>query len=107
MKRIYLIDCPGVVYPHGDTEADIILKGVVRVENIPCPEDYIEEVLKRVKKEFIEKTYKIYEWEDHVDFLEKLAVKTGKLNKVIFESFIFGFIFVSFFFFVIVVYRVL
>ena len=93
MKRIYLIDCPGVVYPHGDTEADIILKGVVRVENIPCPEDYIEEVLKRVKKEFIEKTYKIYEWEDHVDFLEKLAVKTGKLNKVIFESFIFGFIF--------------
>ena len=29
MRRIYLIDCPGVVYTSGDTETDIILKGVV------------------------------------------------------------------------------
>ena len=29
MRRIYLIDCPGVVYPTGDTETEIILKGVV------------------------------------------------------------------------------
>ena len=41
MKRIYLIDCPGVVYPHGDIETDIVLKGVVRVENIPTPEDQV------------------------------------------------------------------
>lgn len=81
MKRIFLIDCPGVVYPHGDSETDIVLKGVVRVENIPSPEDHVEEVLKRVKKEYIQRTYKIYEWDDHVDFLEKLAMKTGKLNK--------------------------
>jgi nuclear GTP-binding protein len=82
MKRIYLIDCPGVVYPHGDTETDIVLKGVVRVENIPSPEDHVEEVLRRIKKEHVIKTYKINEWTDHIDFLEKLAVKTGKLNRV-------------------------
>ena len=82
MKRIYLIDCPGVVYPHGDIETDIVLKGVVRVENIPSPEDHVEEVLKRVKKEHIQRTYKINEWDDHVDFLEKLSARTGKLNKV-------------------------
>jgi len=29
MKRVYLIDCPGVVYPSGDTEADIVLKGAL------------------------------------------------------------------------------
>jgi nuclear GTP-binding protein len=30
MRRLYLIDCPGVVYPDPkDTEADIVLKGVV------------------------------------------------------------------------------
>lgn len=29
MRRIYLIDCPGVVYPQGDTETETILKGVV------------------------------------------------------------------------------
>jgi len=81
MKRIYLIDCPGVVYPQGDTETDIVLKGVVRVENIPSPEDHVEELLNRVKKEYVERTYKILEWTDHIDFLEKLATKTGKLNK--------------------------
>ncbi|KAF6034791.1 GNL2 [Bugula neritina] len=37
MRRIFLIDCPGVVYPSGDTETDIVLKGVVRVENINAP----------------------------------------------------------------------
>jgi nuclear GTP-binding protein len=30
MRRIFLIDCPGVVYDTGVTEADIVLKGVVR-----------------------------------------------------------------------------
>jgi nuclear GTP-binding protein len=29
MRKIYLIDCPGVVYNVGDSEDDIILKGVV------------------------------------------------------------------------------
>lgn len=29
MRRIYLIDCPGVVYPTGDSDTDIVLKGVV------------------------------------------------------------------------------
>ncbi|KAJ7304472.1 hypothetical protein JRQ81_012036 [Phrynocephalus forsythii] len=32
MRRIFLIDCPGVVYPSGDTETDIVLKGVVGVQ---------------------------------------------------------------------------
>jgi hypothetical protein len=35
MKRIFLIDCPGVVYSgSGDTDTDAVLKGVVRVENL-------------------------------------------------------------------------
>lgn len=28
-KRIFLIDCPGVVYQNKDSETDIVLKGVV------------------------------------------------------------------------------
>jgi len=31
MKRIFLIDCPGVVYPVGDSETDTVLKGVVSI----------------------------------------------------------------------------
>lgn len=29
MRKLFLIDCPGVVYNVGDTENEIILKGVV------------------------------------------------------------------------------
>ncbi|XP_044754859.1 nucleolar GTP-binding protein 2 [Coccinella septempunctata] len=81
MRRIYLIDCPGVVYPSAETDNEKVLKGVVRVELVNNPEDYIEEVLKRVRKEYIQKTYKINEWSDHIDFLEQLARKSGKLLK--------------------------
>ncbi|XP_011498551.1 PREDICTED: nucleolar GTP-binding protein 2 [Ceratosolen solmsi marchali] len=81
MRRIYLIDCPGIVYPSAETDTEKVLKGVVRIELIQNPEDYIISVLERVKPEYIKKTYKILEWSDHVDFLEKLAQRTGKLLK--------------------------
>ncbi|XP_074108324.1 nucleostemin 2 [Cotesia typhae] len=81
MKRIYLIDCPGVVYPSAETDTEKVLKGVVRVELVKNPEDYVEAVLERVKPEYIQRTYKIDKWTDHNDFLEKLANKCGKLLK--------------------------
>jgi len=81
MKRIFLIDCPGIVYPADDNETEIILKGVVRVENVPQPEQYIDELLKRVKHEYILKTYSIDEFATADEFLEKLARKSGKLLK--------------------------
>ncbi|KAK6474490.1 nucleolar GTP-binding protein 2-like [Huso huso] len=81
MRRIYLIDCPGVVYPSGDTESDIVLKGVVQVEKIKSPEDHIAAVLERAKAEYIQKTYRVDSWESPENFLEKLAFRMGKLLK--------------------------
>ncbi|XP_051027307.1 nucleolar GTP-binding protein 2 [Acomys russatus] len=81
MRRIFLIDCPGVVYPSEDSETDIVLKGVVQVEKIKSPQDHIGSVLERAKPEYITKTYKIDSWENAEDFLEKLAFRTGKLLK--------------------------
>ena len=81
-KRIFLIDCPGVVYPSpNDSESDIVLKGVVRIENLKTPQDYIQDVLDRVKHEYIVNTYGVDNWEDYEDFLAKYAQKTGKLLK--------------------------
>lgn len=57
VDNIYLIDCPGVVYPQGDTETQIILKGVVRVENVKDPENHIQGVLDRVKPEHLRRHY--------------------------------------------------
>lgn len=81
MRRIFLIDCPGVVYPSEDSESDIVLKGVVQVEKIKNPEEHIGAVLERAKPEYIQKTYRIPTWNSAEDFLEKLAFRTGKLLK--------------------------
>ncbi|KAK8464322.1 hypothetical protein PHAVU_011G177700 [Phaseolus vulgaris] len=80
-KRIFLIDCPGVVYHNKDSETDVVLKGVVRVTNLKDAADHIGEVLKRVKKAHLERAYKIKEWDDENDFLLQLCKSSGKLLK--------------------------
>lgn len=80
MKRIYLIDCPGVVPPSNtDTPQDILLRGVVRVENVENPEQYIPAVLSKTKPQHIERTYQIKGYKTHIEFLELLARKGGRL----------------------------
>jgi nuclear GTP-binding protein len=69
MKRVFLIDCPGVVYDTGDSEAAIVLKGVVRPERLETPEDYVDAILERVKPAHIRATYGIDTWADPFDFL--------------------------------------
>ena len=82
MKRIYLIDCPGVVPPNNhDSPEDILLRGVVRVENVENPEQYIEAVLRKAKPQHIERTYDIKEFKTPLEFLEILARKGGRLLK--------------------------
>ncbi|KAL3466052.1 NUC091 domain-containing protein [Aspergillus heterothallicus] len=80
MKRIYLIDCPGVVPPNqNDTPEDILLRGVVRVENVENPEQYIPAVLKRVQPKHLERTYGIKDPGGPIEFLSILARKGGRL----------------------------
>ena len=85
MKRIYLIDCPGVVPPsHGNNEEDILLRGVVRVENVENPAQYIQAVLRRTQIKYIERTYDVKASEyndDPIEFLSILARKGGRLLK--------------------------
>lgn len=82
MKRIFLIDCPGIVPPSSkDTEEDILFRGVVRVEHVSNPEQYIPGILKRCKRNHLERTYEISGWKDSVDFIEMIARKQGRLLK--------------------------
>ena len=83
-KRINLIDCPGVVYSHeGKDEVDVVLIGLVRAEKLEDPEYYIPAILERAKKTDLEKIYGIKGFNEHEDFLKLVAVKKGKLLKVI------------------------
>lgn len=82
MRRIYLIDCPGIVPPSSrDTETQKVLKGVVRVEHLSAPGDSIPLLLERVRPEYMTRTYGVQSWTDSDGFLTQLAVKRGKLGK--------------------------
>ena len=52
------------------------------MENLKEPWEHIPEVLARVKKDYIVKTYKVDEWDGTEDFLEKFCRKSGRLLKV-------------------------
>jgi len=86
-KKIYLLDCPGIVPPTvSDFNSDCakVLKGVVRAERLATPADYIDEVVSRVKRPYLLQRYKLppdTTWEDSLEFLTVLGKKMGKLLK--------------------------
>ncbi|KAI9890166.1 MAG: GTPase required for pre-60S ribosomal subunit nuclear export and maturation [Vezdaea aestivalis] len=81
-RSIYLIDCPGVVPPKtSDSDQDILLRGVVRVENVENPEQYIAALLDKTQTRHIERTYQVRGWSTHIEFLEMMARRSGRLLK--------------------------
>ena len=80
-KRIFLIDCPGIVYDQGETETDKVLKGVVRAERLPAPELFIQAILDKVEHKHIVDIFGVHSWQDSEDFINQVAIRTGKLVK--------------------------
>lgn len=80
-KRIFLIDCPGIVYDTNETEEDKVLKGVVRAERLPAPEIFIQAILDRVEKRHLTDIFGVHSWTDSEDFVNQVAIRTGKLVK--------------------------
>lgn len=81
-RRIYMIDCPGIVPPSaGDSDADLLMRGVVRVENVGNPAQYVGAVLHKCQRKHVERTYGVREWDAADQFLEQLARKSGRLLK--------------------------
>jgi nuclear GTP-binding protein len=84
MKRIYMIDCPGIVPPNqADSDEALLLRGSIRVENVEYPAQYVDAVLKHVQPKYLQRTYeiKIDENTTATDFLEQLCRKQGRLLK--------------------------
>ncbi|KAI0370027.1 NGP1NT-domain-containing protein [Pilatotrama ljubarskyi] len=89
-KRIYLIDCPGIVPTSAkDSQTNTVLKGVVRVEALATPSEHIPALMERVKPIYLARTYGVplpdpsdpsRGWEPET-FLDKLARMKGRLLK--------------------------
>jgi nuclear GTP-binding protein len=86
-KRVSLIDCPGVVVDTaGDTETDSVLKGVVRAERLENPEDFIDAICAKVKREHIAAQYKLPKdgeetWSTSKELMEMISKRAGRLLK--------------------------
>ncbi|KAF2867870.1 NUC091 domain-containing protein [Massariosphaeria phaeospora] len=82
MKRIYLIDCPGIVPPAmGESDETLLLRGSVRVENVEYPAQYVDAILARVQPKHLQRTYDVKGYENATEFLELLCRKAGRLLK--------------------------
>ncbi|KAG1779602.1 NGP1NT-domain-containing protein [Suillus placidus] len=89
-RRIYLIDCPGVVPTSAnDSQTSTVLKGVLRVEALPVPSEHIPALISRVKPLYLSRTYGVAlpdpddpsrSW-DPEQFLDTLARMKGRLLK--------------------------
>lgn len=81
-KRIFLIDCPGVVYSSdNDNDIDIVRKGVVRAERLEDADYYVEFLLREIDEKIIHEAYGITSYKDTEDLLTQIAKKSGKLLK--------------------------
>jgi nuclear GTP-binding protein len=84
-KKIYLIDCPGIVpsSAKADSTTSTVLKGVVRTEALASPSEHVQALLERVRPIYLARTYGLQvpesgKWEAE-QFLDQLARHKGRL----------------------------
>jgi nuclear GTP-binding protein len=80
-KTIKLLDCPGVVFSKNDPDS-LILKNVIRVEDLNEPIEIVDLILRKIDKLTLIEVYEIPEFNNCSEFLASVARKRGKLIKV-------------------------
>ena len=82
-SKVKLLDCPGIVFSE-DSERELVLRNIVKVEDVKDPIAPIEDILKKLSKNELLITYKLADFNNVTEFLANLAVARGKLSKVIY-----------------------
>ncbi|KAM8933919.1 guanine nucleotide-binding protein-like 3-like protein [Pelodytes ibericus] len=80
-KHIRLLDCPGIVMATSTSDAAMILRNCVKIEQLLDPVGPVEAILRRCNKEQIMLHYKVTDFRDTLEFLAMLAKRQGKLKK--------------------------
>ncbi|KAF8691641.1 hypothetical protein AX14_002738, partial [Amanita brunnescens Koide BX004] len=81
-----IVDSPGVVFDDdfedgkGSKKSNVLLRNVVKVENVEDPIAVVEEILLRTPPETIQKLYNLPDYTSTLQFLTMLAL-SGKLLK--------------------------
>lgn len=80
-KHIKLLDCPGIVMATSTTDAAMILRNCVKIEQLVDPLPPVEAILRRCNKAQIMEHYKVPDFHTALEFLSLLARRQGKLRK--------------------------
>ncbi|XP_007667880.1 guanine nucleotide-binding protein-like 3-like protein [Ornithorhynchus anatinus] len=80
-KHIKLLDCPGIVMTTSTSDAAMILRNCIKIEQLVDPVGPVEAILRRCNKEQIIQHYRISDFKTTTEFLALLARRLGKLKK--------------------------
>ncbi|XP_061689316.1 guanine nucleotide-binding protein-like 3-like protein isoform X2 [Syngnathoides biaculeatus] len=80
-KHIKLLDCPGIVMATSTTDAAMILRNCVKIEQLVDPLPPVEAILRRCNKAQILQHYGVPNFNTALEFLALLARRQGKLRK--------------------------
>ncbi|KAI7794958.1 guanine nucleotide-binding protein-like 3-like protein [Triplophysa rosa] len=80
-KHIKLLDCPGIVMATSTSDAAMILRNCVKIEQLVDPVPPVEAILRRCSTRQITEHYGIADFHTVHEFLALLARRQGKLRK--------------------------
>lgn len=80
-KHIKLLDCPGIVMATSTSDAAMILRNCVKIEQLVDPLPPVEAILRRCNKTEIMQHYGVPDFHTALEFLSLLARRQGKLRK--------------------------
>ncbi|XP_060898448.1 guanine nucleotide-binding protein-like 3-like protein [Labrus mixtus] len=80
-KHIKLLDCPGIVMATSTSDAAMILRNCVKIEQLVDPLPPVEAILRRCNKAQIMEHYGVSDFHTALEFLSMLAKRQGKLRK--------------------------
>lgn len=83
-SKIKILDCPGIVFTKTEdskNDPQMILRNVVRVENLPDPYTPVVGILQKVGPAQLMEQYAIPEFTDGQSFLANVARRRGKLKR--------------------------
>ncbi|KAG1903487.1 P-loop containing nucleoside triphosphate hydrolase protein [Suillus fuscotomentosus] len=85
-RGIKIVDSPGVVFDEDESgdcsqKGSILLRNVLKVEDIEDPIAVVEEILARTEHETLRKLYNLLQFSSTLEFLTMLALNSGRLLK--------------------------
>ncbi|KAK7057290.1 Proteophosphoglycan ppg4 [Favolaschia claudopus] len=80
-RGMRIVDSPGVVFDEDDKVGNILLRNVVKVEDVDDPIAVVEDILTRTPPTTMQKLYNLPDYESTIHFLTMLALSSGRLLK--------------------------